>query len=289
MKLVRFCENSGTLRPGIWLNTPEGEKILDVSRLAFDIHDYDQHFFATNGLARLRLLLEEPRLPLIPATEVMLTSPIPTPSKIIAVGANYVAHAKEFGIELPSAPLFFAKAPSAMNGPFDPIRVPASATSIDSEVELGVIIGRRCQKATVANALSYVAGYTIVNDVSDREVQRSFSQWFLAKSYDTFCPVGPFLVTTDEIPDPQKLELYSKLNGEILQQDNTANMIFSVATLIAALSQRITLEPGDLISTGTPSGIGSSHKPPRTMKAGDVVELGIEKIGRQLAKVEADG
>src|SRR6201996_8336093 len=194
----------------------------------------------------------------VPLDQVRLATPVPTPSKIICIGLNYRDHAAETAQELPTRPTVFAKFPSALTGPYDPIVLPEQSNSVDYEGELGVVIGRRCRNAGEDEALSYVGGYLAVNDVSARDVQNWTSQWSLGKSFDTFAPVGPFLVTAAEVPDPQNLEIETRVNGVTVQHSNTANMVFTVAALISQLSAVMTLEPGDIIATGTPGGIGGA-------------------------------
>jgi 2-keto-4-pentenoate hydratase/2-oxohepta-3-ene-1,7-dioic acid hydratase in catechol pathway len=209
--------------------------------------------------------------------------------KIIACGLNYRDHAAEMGDTLPSRPLLFAKAPSSIAGPYDDLMLPPTdwSSEVDYEVELGVVIGYMCHEVSVADAMAYVAGYTIVNDVTARDVQRAESQWFRAKSYDGFCPVGPYLVTADEVDDPQGLRLSTLVNGELRQNSNTSNLIFPVAELVSFISHSMTLMPGDIIATGTPSGIGGGMKPPVYLKAGDVIEMQVEALGKQRYNVVA--
>ncbi len=289
MKLVRFGPPAEE-RPGLWLDNliaPGKACILDVRGMAFDIEDYNGRFFTHWGTRRVEALLHEPGRKLIPAEGVRLGPPVAHPTKIICLGANYADHAAEFGAEIPEFPILFSKAGSALIGPFDTIILPSDSKVVDSEVELAVVIGQKAHRVNEADALKFVAGYTLLNDVTDREAQRRDKQWFRAKSFDTFCPLGPFLVTADEIPDPHALRLYSKVNGTILQDSNTAQMIFRIPRLISYISATITLEPGDIIATGTPRGIGSVRKPPILLKPGDTVELGAEKIGVQICPVRA--
>jgi 2-keto-4-pentenoate hydratase/2-oxohepta-3-ene-1,7-dioic acid hydratase in catechol pathway len=211
--------------------------------------------------------------------QVRLAAPVPRPSKIIGIGLNYRDHAAETGQELPTRPTVFAKFPNALSGPYDPIVLPGQSNSVDYEGELGVVIGRRARNAREDEALSYVGGYLCVNDVSARDVQNWTSQWSLGKSFDTFAPVGPFLVTAADVPDPQNLEIETRVNGVTVQHSSTANMVFTVAALVSQLSAVMTLEPGDIIATGTPGGIGGAQNPPRFLKDGDVVEVEIERLG----------
>lgn len=220
---------------------------------------------------------------------VRLGPPIARPSKIICLGKNYAEHAREGGWDdLPSRPLLFCKAPSALNGPNDPVLLPRSCGQIDWEVELAVVIGRRGKRISRREAMDYVAGVTVMNDVSGREAQFSDGQWFRGKSFDTFAPMGPALVTLDEIGDVQQLNLTAAVNAEVMQSGSTADMIFDVAALLEFISEDITLLPGDVISTGTPSGVGIFRDPPVSLKTGDVVECRIEKIGAITNRVIAD-
>jgi 2-keto-4-pentenoate hydratase/2-oxohepta-3-ene-1,7-dioic acid hydratase in catechol pathway len=211
---------------------------------------------------------------------VRLGPAVPDPSKIVAIGLNYADHAAEGGLNPPAAPLIFAKFPSTIIGPDDVISWDRGLTDkVDYEAELGVVIGKQARNVSAADALDYVFGYTCINDVSARDLQFGDGQWIRGKSLDTFCPVGPCVVTADEIPDPQTLKIECLVNGEALQSSTTANMYFDVRTIIAHCSRAFTLEPGDLIATGTPSGVGTYKKPPRFLRDGDEVIIRIEKIG----------
>jgi 2-keto-4-pentenoate hydratase/2-oxohepta-3-ene-1,7-dioic acid hydratase in catechol pathway len=205
--------------------------------------------------------------------------PIERPQKIVCIGLNYRDHAEEQGTELPAAPLLFAKWPNTLIGPGDPIVIPPVTKQVDYEAELGVVIGERVRGASPENALAAVAGYLCLNDVSARDLQFADGQWTRGKSPDTFCPVGPALVSRDDIPDPQALPIRAILNGETVQESTTANMIFGVADVIAYVTRTITLEPGDLIATGTPAGVGAFRDPPLFMRAGDQITIEIEGIG----------
>jgi 2-keto-4-pentenoate hydratase/2-oxohepta-3-ene-1,7-dioic acid hydratase in catechol pathway len=202
------------------------------------------------------------------------------PGKIVAIGLNYLDHIRESKLSQPRQPLVFAKFPSSVTGPNDPIVVDVELTTrVDWEVELGVVVGRRMRNVAVGAALDYVFGYTVGNDVSGRDVQFSESQWTRGKSFDSFCPIGPVVVTPDEIPDPQMLELRTRVNGELMQDSSTAEMLFGVAELLAFCSRNFTLEAGDLVLTGTPWGCGYFMDPPRSLEIGDVVECEVERIG----------
>lgn len=281
MKLVRFGEK-GKERPGVWMG--DG-RILDVRALAFHIEDYDEHFFMNHGLAQLTTLLSDPGSKFVDATSVRLGPPVARPSKIICVGANYADHAKEFGHAIPTEPILFSKATTAMIGPNDTIVLPDEAEVVDSEAELAVVMGKTATKVCAADALDYVAGVTVLNDVTERVVQKAGGQWMRGKGFDSFCPLGPFLVTLDEIEDLDNLKIWQKVNGEYLQNANTADMMFKIPFLIEYISQGMTLLPGDIISTGTPSGIGSARDPQVLMKAGDVVEVGVDGVGAHCSPV----
>ena len=282
MKLVRFGEK-GKERPGIWMG--DG-RILDVRALAFHIEDYDGHFFSNHGLAQLKALLSDPGSKFIDASSVRLGPPVARPSKIICIGANYADHAKEFGHDIPAEPILFSKATTAMNGPTDPIILPDEAQVVDSEAELAVVIGRKACKVSASDALDYVAGVTVLNDVTERMVQKSAGQWMRGKGFDGFCPIGPFLVTLDEVDDLNNLRVWQKHNGETLQSGNTADMMFKIPFLIEYASRGMTLLPGDIISTGTPKGIGSARDPKVLMRAGDVIEVGVDGVGAHRSLVQ---
>ena len=209
----------------------------------------------------------------------VLGPPLRRPSKVIAVGLNFKDHARESGVELPTTPLLFAKFPSSIIGPGDEIEIPAITDEVDWEVELAVIIGRRARQVSPERALEYVFGYTIANDVSARDVQFSDGQWVRAKSFDSFCPLGPIVVTAGEFGDPQNRRLSARVNGETMQDSTTAEMVFTVAELISSISAWVTLEPGDVILTGTPWGVGAFRSPPVYLRPGDEVEVEVEGIG----------
>jgi 2-keto-4-pentenoate hydratase/2-oxohepta-3-ene-1,7-dioic acid hydratase in catechol pathway len=215
-----------------------------------------------------------------PLADARLGPPVPDPEKFICLGLNYRDHAAEAKMDAPPAPILFSKFRNSLVGPHDPIVLPAAAKErVDYEAELGVVIGPRTKDVSEDEALSRVAGYTVVNDVSARDLQMQTTQWLAGKALDTFAPCGPALVTADEIPDPQRLQLRTRVNDEVLQDASTAEMIFSVAETIAFLSRLMTLEPGDLIATGTPAGVGFARKPPVYLKDGDIVEIEIDGLG----------
>lgn len=274
MKLIRFGD-ANKEKPGI--ETQTGKR-LDCSGFG---EDWSEEFFDNNGLRRLAAWLElnETKLPEIPAT-ARLGSPIKRPSKIICVGLNYAKHAKESGMPLPEVPILFMKATSSLCGPFDPIIIPKNSEKTDWEVELAVVVGKKASYVNKEEAMDYVAGFALHNDVSERDFQLHHGgQWVKGKSADHFAPLGPYLVTKDEIPNPHNLRLWLTVNGQPMQDSNTSDLVFDIPTLVSYISQYMTLLPGDVISTGTPSGVGLGLKPPRYLAAGDVVELGIDGLG----------
>lgn len=215
-----------------------------------------------------------------PLSGMRLLAPVVNPQKVLAIGLNYARHAKEGGADPPKNPIMFAKTNNSIVGPDDVIRYSKDdSTMVDYEVELAIVIGRRARRVRVADALDYVLGYTVCNDVSARDAQFADNQWVRSKSFDTFCPLGPWIVTADEIPDPQTLGLRCRVNGTTLQDSTTADMIFGCAELVSYLSRAITLEPGDVIPTGTPEGVGFARKPPVFLLDGDVVECEVDGIG----------
>lgn len=269
MRLIRFGA-VGQEKPGLW----QAGKIVDLRAIFPKIPDISERFFGDGWLQRIEEV-EDPGQKM----DVRLGCPLSRPSKIICLGLNYLDHREESGFEKPQKPLLFCKTPNALAGPFDPILLPQSCDQIDWEVELAVVIGQAGKRIPAREALNYVAGFSVLNDVSGRQVQFSDSQWFRGKSFDTFAPMGPALVTVDEIENFQNLKLTTRVNGEIMQDGNSADMIFDIPTIIAFISQDITLWPGDIISTGTPSGVGIFRDPPVMLKAGDVVECQVENIG----------
>ncbi|MDL5513369.1 fumarylacetoacetate hydrolase family protein [Arenibacter sp. M-2] len=274
MKLIRFGE-VGKEKPGVQL---ENGTRLDVSAFG---RDYNEDFFGTDGLAQLEdwLAKNEGSCPKV-ANDVRLGAPLVRPSKIVCVGLNYAKHAAESGMAVPKEPVLFFKATSAMVGPNDDVIIPKGSEKTDWEVELAVVIGKKASYVSEANALDHVAGYVLHNDYSERafQIERE-GQWVKGKSCDTFAPVGPFIATKEEIKDPNNLHLWLKLNGETVQDSSTSDFIFNVQEVVSYISQFMTLLPGDIISTGTPFGVGLGFNPPKYLKAGDVVELGIEGLG----------
>ncbi|ADQ17640.1 Ureidoglycolate lyase [Leadbetterella byssophila DSM 17132] len=280
MKLIRFEEN-GIIKPGI-INE-QGQR-LDVSAFG---EDYNERFFETNGIERVKTWLASYHCPVV-SNSLRLDACVARPSKLICIGLNYAKHAAESGMAIPKEPIVFFKATSAICGPNDEVIIPKNSVKTDWEVELAVVIGKKASYVDAANAMDYIAGYCTHNDYSEREFQlERGGQWVKGKSADTFAPLGPFLATTDEISDPHNLRLWLKVNGETLQDSNTNDLIFNLPYLIEHLSQFMTLLPGDVISTGTPAGVGLGFNPPRYLKPGDVVELGIEGLGEQRQRAVA--
>lgn len=282
MKLIRFGER-GRERPGVLLS--EGHRI-DASGFG---EDWDEAFFAADGVVRLERWLAESGsgCPTVDGC-VRLGSCVARPSKIICIGLNYAGHARETGAVPPTEPVVFFKSTTALSGPNDNIVIPRGCTKADWEVELAVVIGRRATYVSEEHAMEHVAGYALHNDYSEREWQlERGGQWVKGKSFDTFAPVGPFLATRDEIPDPHALGLWLAVNEERLQESNTSDLIFGIPTIVSYLSQFLTLLPGDIISTGTPAGVGLGFQPPRFLEAGDIVELGIDGLGTQRQRVVA--
>lgn len=269
MRLIRYGEK-GKEMPGLL----KDGKIVDLKRIFPEIPDISETFFRDGWMEKLAEVSDSGQ-----EMDVRLGCPILRPSKLICLGINYLEHKQETGHEKPANPLLFCKTPNALNGPFDPILLPRSSRQVDWEVELAVVIGRECKRIPKQNALDYVAGFCVMNDVSGRDAQFSESQWFRGKSFDTFAPLGPAIVTADEIVDVQNLRLTTTVNDEVMQDSNTRNMIFDVVSIIEFISQDITLIPGDVIATGTPSGVGIFRDPPIVLKDGDTVECSIEKIG----------
>lgn len=280
MKLIRFGSPNQE-HPGVIL--PSGQRI-DVSSFG---QDYNETFFGDRGLPRLEKWLKDNanRCPVVDPA-VRLGPCITRPSKIICIGLNYARHAAESNMAVPSEPVIFFKASSALCGPDDQVRIPRGSQKTDWEVELAVVVGKKASYIKETEAMDYVAGYCLHNDYSEREYQlERGGQWVKGKSCDTFAPLGPFLATREEISDPHALSLWLKVNGETVQNSSTSDLIFGIPKLVSYLSNFMTLLPGDVISTGTPEGVGLGMKPPRFLRVGDVVELGIEGLGqsRQVA------
>lgn len=282
MKLIRFGAE-GEEKPGVQLTN--GTKI-DVS--AF-VSDYNEEFFGNEGIEKLTAWLEqnESSCPVV-EDGVRLGVPLTRPSKIVCVGLNYAQHAAEAGMEIPKEPVLFFKSTTALVGPNDDVIIPKNSEKSDWEVELAIVIGKKASYVEEADAFNHIAGYVLHNDVSERafQIERS-GQWCKGKGCDTFAPVGPFIATKDEIKDPNNLNLWLKLNGEIMQNSSTSDFIFNVQHVVSHISQFMTLLPGDIISTGTPFGVGLGLNPPMYLKEGDVMELGIEGLGVSKQNVKA--
>lgn len=282
MKLIRFGA-VGQEKPGVQLE--DGTKI-DVSGFG---SDYNEEFFGNGGIEKLTAwLVDNQKNCAVVADTERLGAPLTRPSKIVCVGLNYAQHAAESGMEVPKEPVLFFKATSAIVGPNDDIMLPKASTKTDWEVELSIVIGKKASYVEEADAIDHIAGYVLHNDVSERAFQLERSgQWVKGKSCDTFAPLGPFIATTDEIKDPNNLNLWLKLNGKTMQNSSTTDFIFNVQHVVSHISQFMTLLPGDVISTGTPFGVGFGLRPELYLKAGDVVELGIEGLGTSKQNVVA--
>ncbi|RNL53389.1 fumarylacetoacetate hydrolase family protein [Pedobacter jejuensis] len=272
MKLIRFGE-AGFEKPGVIIN----DKYYDVSSL---VDDYNEEFFAGDAIKKLAADIQTINLPEVDKS-VRLGAALARPSKIICVGLNYKDHAAETNAQIPSEPILFFKATSAIVGPNDNLVIPKNSKKTDWEVELAIVIGKKASYVSEENALEHIAGYVLHNDYSEREFQLERNgQWVKGKSCDTFAPIGPFIATPDEIKDVHNLRLWLTVNGKTLQDGNTSNLIFNVPFMVSYISQFMTLLPGDVITTGTPAGVGLGQKPePWYLKPGDVVELGIDGLG----------
>src|ERR1700676_3696368 len=283
MKLIRWRKGDRTL-PGIILE----DQYYDVSALG---EDYNESFFETGGLLRLKSFLEKNKQGLKKLeAPVHLDSPIARPSKIVCIGLNYADHARETKAQPPPEPVIFLKSTTALCGPFDPIIIPKNSKKTDWEVELAFVIAKKAAYVEASDALDHIAGYCLHNDVSEREFQMDRSgTWDKGKGCDHFEPLGPFLAPPDEIADVNQLRLWLKVNGKTMQDGTTANLIFKVPFLISYISQFMTLLPGDLISTGTPAGVGLGMSPPVYLAAGDIVELSIDGLGISRQELVAFG
>ncbi len=280
MKLIRFGE-PGAEKPGVIIN----DNYFDVSAL---VSDYNEEFFGGDGLEKLKKDIESADLPEVDKS-VRLGAALARPSKIICVGLNYKDHAAETNAAIPTEPILFFKATSAIVGPNDDLLIPKNSKKTDWEVELGIVIGKKASYVSEENALDHIAGYVLHNDYSEREFQLERNgQWVKGKSCDTFAPIGPFIATPDEIADVHNLRLWLTVNGKTLQDGSTSNLIFNVPFMVSYISQFMTLLPGDVISTGTPAGVGLGQKPePWYLKEGDIVELGIDNLGSSKQIVKA--
>ena len=281
MKLIRFREGNKE-KPGITIN----DEFFDASSFG---EDYNESFFAEDGLGRLEKFINEQRDQLVKLPEdVQLCCPIVRPSKIVCIGLNYIDHARETNATPPSEPVIFMKSTTAICGPFDDVIMPKGSKKTDWEVELAVVIGKKASYVDEVDAMNYIAGYCLHNDISEREFQlERGGTWDKGKGCDTFAPLGPTLVTKDEVPEVGNLRLWLKLNGETMQDGTTANLIFNVPFVVAYVSQYMTLLPGDIISTGTPAGVGLGMNPQVYLKDGDVMELGIDGLGTSRQTVRA--
>jgi 2,4-diketo-3-deoxy-L-fuconate hydrolase len=279
MKLIRFGE-AGKEKTGLIIN----DKRYDTSAFG---EDYNEQFFESDGLKRLADFVKNNDLPEI-GDNVRLGCPLGRPSKIVCIGLNYIDHARETNAAPPPEPVIFMKSTTAIVGPNDDIMIPRESVKTDWEVELAVVIGKKASYADEADAMNYVAGYVLHNDVSEREFQLERSgTWDKGKGCDTFAPIGPFMATADEISDPHNLRLWLKLNGKTMQDGNTSNFIFNIPFVISYVSRFMTLLPGDIISTGTPAGVGLGIKPNLYLKPGDVIELGVDGLGSAMQKLVA--
>ena len=280
MKLIRFGAE-GKEKPGVIIN----EKRYDVSSI---VSDYNESFFENDGLETLKAALQNN--PVLPEVDqnVRLGSPVARPSKIICIGLNYVDHCRETNAPIPTEPIIFFKSTTSLCGPDDDLIIPKNSTKTDWEVELAFVVGKKASYVDEADALNYVAGYALLNDYSERAFQIEMGgQWAKGKGCDTFAPLGPFLATQDEIADVNNIPMWLTVNGKKFQNSNTSNLVFKIPFLVHYLSQFMTLLPGDIISTGTPPGVGLGIKPdPIYIKAGDVIELGMDGLGssKQVAK-----
>ncbi len=277
MKLTRFLKD-GRPTPGLFL---DDQTILDASAFG---EDWDEQFFGTDGLARLQDWLARNRdgAPTVRADGVTLAPAVARPPKLLCIGLNYAAHAAEGGVDPPAEPVLFSKATSAWNGPNDNLVIPRGSEKTDWEVELAFVIGKHAKHVKEEEAYDYIAGYAVHNDYSERAWQlEGTGQWVKGKSADTYAPFGPYLATKDEIPDPGNLRLWLKRNGETLQDSNTNDLIFSIPHLVSYISRFMSLLPGDVVSTGTPAGVGLGFDPPRFVQPGDVFECGVEGLGSQ--------
>jgi len=281
MKLIRWINGSKTAT-GVII----GEDYFDTSSFG---EDYNEEFFENEGLDRLQKFVEsdKERLPKL-SKDIRLASPVARPSKIVCIGLNYADHAKETNAQIPKEPIIFFKSTTALIGPNDDVVIPKNSEKTDWEVELAVVIGKKASYVDDSEALNYVAGYCLHNDLSEREFQLERNgQWVKGKSCDTFAPLGPFLATQDEIADVNNLKLWLKVNGQLMQNGNTSNFIFKIPFLVSYLSQFMTLLPGDVISTGTPAGVGLGMDPQVYLKPGDGVELGIDGLGTSKQNIKA--
>jgi 2-keto-4-pentenoate hydratase/2-oxohepta-3-ene-1,7-dioic acid hydratase in catechol pathway len=296
MQLISFTRDGRIRSGGIEgvLTDPSTTRVVDLNdadpRLPADMLQLLRGGDDLLQLAREVIESAPPEM-WLPVAGAQLVAPVPNPGKIICIGLNYRDHAAEAGLPIPAEPVVFAKLNNTINGPYSPITMPSATEQIDYEGELGVVLGKTCKGVKEMDALEYVAGYMAVNDVSARDVQHRNGQWVLGKSPDGFAPMGPALVTSEEVGDPQQLDLRTRIGDEVLQSSNTREMIFGVARLISFISEFVTLEPGDVIATGTPSGVGGAQEPPRWLRAGETVRVEFPTLGAlaNLMKRAGDG
>ena len=278
MKLIRFGE-AGKEKPGVVIN----DTCYDVSDW---VEDYDEKFFESGGLGILEKVISSNKLPVVKVKRY--GCPVKKPSKIVCIGLNYSDYAKETGAAIPAEPVIFMKSTTALIGPNDDVIIPKNSQKTDWEVELAVVIGKKAQYVEESDAMDYVAGYSLHNDISEREFQlERGGTWDKGKGCDTFAPIGPWLVTKDEIKDVHNLRLWLTVNEKTMQDGTTSNLIFKIPLLVSYVSRFMTLLPGDVISTGTPNGVGLAMKPPVYLKPGDVMELGIDGLGQSKQYVKA--
>ncbi len=281
MRFVSFLSEAGHPKPGLW--TAKG--IIDLSGVGFP----DLPAVLGGGKEAIaRVETFSLSAPYVDSESVRLLAPVPRPPKLICVGLNYLDHAKEAKMEIPQVPTIFSKFSSSVIGPGAEIVLPRNSAKPDYEAEFAFVIGKPGRHIPQDRAMEHVFGYTIVNDVSARDFQLATTQWLMGKTFDTFAPMGPWIVTADEIPDPHALDIRMTINGEVLQDSNTRELIFKIPQLVAFLSSAFTLEPGDVVSTGTPAGVGFGHKPPRWLKPGDECVIFIEGIGELRNPVVAE-
>lgn len=282
MKLIRFGE-PGKEKPGVIIN----EKRYDLSRA---VKEYDEEFFASGGIEKLKQYVTENHNNLVPVSDdVRLGAPVARPSKIICIGLNYIDHAKETGANPPSEPIIFFKSTTAITGPNDDVIIPKGSKKTDWEVELAIVVGKKASYVEENEAMAFVAGYCLHNDYSERAFQLERNgQWAKGKGCDTFAPIGPFIALKEDVEDVHNLRLWLTVNGKTMQDGNTSNLIFNVPFIVSYISQFMTLLPGDIISTGTPAGVGMGMKPEAIfLKPGDVVELGIDQLGSSKQTLKA--
>ncbi|HKQ71358.1 MAG TPA: fumarylacetoacetate hydrolase family protein [Polyangiaceae bacterium] len=279
MKLMRLGER-GKERPAVFLSDREA---FDLSAI---VRDYDPEFFAGTGQERVREAVKRGDLPKIDLEKTRIGAPVARPGKFMAVALNYVDHAKETGAPIPERPIFFDKASSSINGPYDDVVLPSNYDTVDYEIELAFVVGRTAKRVSREAALGHVAGYLICNDVSERTAQKKEGgQWYRGKSFDTFAPIGPWLVTPDELGNPHDLGLVCRVDGQVRQDGHTSQLIFDLPHLIAFITRNITLEPGDIVTTGTPAGVAMGMTPPAYLADGQVMELEVTGLGKQRSRL----